>query len=471
MSQQPEQGAWSPGAGWPDRDTLIAWDDAHVWHPFTPHAVYRQEDPLMIVAAQGHELIDVDGRRYLDGVSSIWCNALGHRHPAIDAALKAQIDQLAHATFLGHASVPGVVLAKRLVQVAPPGLARVFFSDNGSTATEIALKMAYQYWQQVEGGRHRHKRKILALTHAYNGDTLGAVSVGGIDLFHAKFRDLIFEALRGPSPYCYRCPLGLERASCATACLDELLGLIKRHAHELAAVIMEPGMQGAGGVIVYPEGFLRAVREATAAHDVFLILDEVAVGVGRSGRMFACQHEDVTPDFLCVAKMLTNGYLPMAATLTTQRVFEGFVAPPEQAHTFYHGHTFTGNALGAAVALATLDAIEREGVLQAMPAKIAQLQRRLEALERFEVVGDVRQFGLGAGVELVQRRDTREPWPAAQRRGMRVCRFARERGVFLRPLGDTLVVMPPLTITSDELDQIMDAIEHGLRREFLEPHP
>lgn len=452
----------------PDRQTLEAWDDAYVWHPFTPHAIYREEEPLMVVEAQGHYLIDADGSRYLDGVSSIWCNALGHRHPRVDAALHAQVDKLAHSTFLGHASAPAVMLAKRLVELAPKGLSRVFYSDNGSTATEIALKMAYQYWQQVEDGRRANKRKILALTNAYNGDTLGAVSVGGIDLFHAKFRDLLFETVRGPSPYCYRCPLGLVRASCQTACLDQLVALIEAHKDELAAVIMEPGMQGAGGMIVYPPEFLRTMREVTARHDIFLILDEVAVGVGRSGAMFACEREGVVPDFLCVAKMLTNGYLPMAATLTTERVFEGFVAPAHEGKTFYHGHTFTGNALGAAVALATLEVLTEEGgVLGQVDAKIARLGELLERFERFEQVGQVRQFGLGAGIELVQDRATKAPFDASERRAYKVCRYARERGVFVRPLGDVLVVMPPLTITDEELELLVDALVYGLEREFL----
>lgn len=453
----------------PDKQTLESWDDTYVWHPFTPHAVYREEEPLMIVGAEGHYLIDIDGERYLDGVASIWCNAFGHRNPRVDAAVREQLEQFAHATYLGHASAPGVVLAKRLVELAPEGLTKVFYSDNGSTASEIALKMAYQYWQQVDDGAHAQRRKMLALTNAYNGDTIGAVSVGGIDLFHAKFRDLLFETVRGPSPYCYRCPLGKQRESCGVACLDRVTNLIEAHADELAAVIMEPGMQGAGGIIVYPEGFLRRVREVTEAHGILLILDEVAVGMGRSGAMFACEREGVTPDLLCLAKMLTNGYLPLAATLTTQRVFDAFVAPPEEGKTFYHGHTFTGNALGAAAALATLDIFEQDDVLAQLPDKIEHLHAQVCRLERWPQIGDVRTFGLCAGLELVADPDTREPFDPGERRGYNVCRHARELGVFLRPLSDVLVLMPPLSITHDEITLLVDALEHGLRSEFGEP--
>ena len=448
----------------PSVEELIAWDDRYVWHPFTPHAVYRSEEPVTIVAGEGNYLIDVEGARLLDGVASIWCNTFGHRNPRIDAAIVDQLGKIAHATFLGNATAPAIVLAKRLVELAPEGLDKAFFSDNGSTATEIAMKMAYQYWQQVDGGARSSKRRFLALKNAYNGDTIGAVSTGGVDLFHAKFRDLLFDVVRAPSPYCYRCPLGKEPSSCQQACLDELLGLIEAHADELAAVIMEPGMQGAGGIITYPPGFLRAVREATERHDVLLILDEVAVGMGRGGTMFACEQEGVVPDMLCLAKMLTGGYLPLAATLTTQRVFDAFVAPPEAAQTFFHGHTFTGNPLAAAAALATLDIFEDEDVISGLGEKIARLTAGLERLRGIAAVGDVRQFGLAAGIELVADRQTREAFDPAARVGYRVCRAARDKGVFLRPLGDVLVIMPPLSVTLDEIDLLVESIAYGLEQ-------
>jgi adenosylmethionine-8-amino-7-oxononanoate aminotransferase len=447
------------------REQLEAWDDAHLWHPFTPHSVYRDDDPLLVAAGDGNYLIDASGRRYLDGVSSIWCSAFGHRRPEIDAAVRDQLDRIAHATFLGNSSVPAVVLGHRLVEITPPELTRVFFSDNGSTANEVALKIAFQYWRQagVPGGERR--TKFLAIGGAYHGDTVGAVSVGGIDLFHERFGGLLFEVLRAPSPYCYRCPLGKDRRTCATDCLLEFERILEAHGEEIAAVILEPGLQGAGGMIPYPEGYLRRVGEIVRDAGTLLVFDEVAVGMGRSGAMFACEKEGVVPDFLCIAKGLTGGYLPLAATLTTERVFDAFLGPPEQGRTFFHGHTFTGNPLGAAAALAVLDIFERDRVVEGLPAKVEHLARCTARLAELPAVGEIRGYGLSAGIELVADRETKAPFPPAERRGMRVCRRAREKGVFLRPLGDVIVAMPPLSITAEEIETIVDAIEHGIRVE------
>lgn len=438
-----------------DRETLERWDDQYVWHPFTPHSVYREEEPVTIVAGEGNYLIDVDGNRLLDGVASIWCNTFGHRRPEIDDAIRDQLDRIAHATMLGNAVEPAIVLAKRLVEITPDGLDKVFFSDNGSTASEIALKMAYQYMQQT--GRTERNR-FMALGNAYNGDTIGAVSVGGVDMFHARFRPMLFEVVRAPSPYRYRDP--------DTDHLAEFERIFRENAHQLVAVVLEPGMQGAGGMITYPDGYLQRVRELCDELDVLLIFDEVAMGMGRSGAMFASDREGVTPDFLCVAKGLTGGYLPVAATITRKEVFDGFLGPPEEGRTFFHGHTYTGNALGCAAALATLDIFDDEDVVAGLGPKVDRLAAQLERLWEFEVVGDIRQYGLAAGIELVADRETKESFPPAQRRGYRVCRAAREKGVFLRPLGDVLVVMPPLSITLDEITLLVDSIAHGLTEEF-----
>jgi adenosylmethionine-8-amino-7-oxononanoate aminotransferase len=446
----------------PDRDALAAADDAHVWHPFTPHSVYRSEDPLMVVAGEGNYLVDADGRRYLDGVASLWCNLFGHRKAEIDDAIRDQLGRIAHSTFLGNASAPAVLLAERLVRIAPEGLSRVFFSDDGSTAVEVALKIALQFWQQHEGGRERRRTVFVTLGNAYHGDTVGSVSLGGIPLFHERYAPLLFETVRAPSPYCYRCPLGLSRDSCAVRCADELERLILEHGDRVAAVVLEPGVQGAAGMVVLPDGFLRRAADAASRVGALLILDEVAVGFGRSGRMFACEREGVAPDLLCLAKGLTGGYLPMAATLATERVFEAFLGPPEEGRTFFHGHTYTGNQLAAAAAHAVLDVFERERVLDALGPKIELLGRELERLRALEPVGDVRQFGLAAGVELVADRATRAPYPAAERRGMKVCAAAGRRGVFLRPLGDTIVLMPPLSITHDEIRTLVEAVEGGI---------
>ena len=446
----------------PTRAELVAWDDAHVWHPFTPHTVYRAEDPLMVVAGEGHYLIDADGTRYLDGVASLWCNLFGHRRPEIDAAIRGQLDRIGHSTFLGNASAPAVTLARRLVSLAPAGLSRVFFSDDGSTAVEVAAKMAYQYWQQADGGRGRERTTFLTLDNAYHGDTIGSVSLGGIELFHQRYRPLLFETIQAPSPYTYRPPAGHTAESYGDWCITELERLVRANAGWLAAVVLEPGVQGAAGMIVQPAGFVRRVREVTRDTGTLLILDEVATGFGRSGRMFAAEREGVAPDFLCLAKGLTGGYLPMAATLTTERVFQAFLGPPAEGRTFFHGHTYTGNQLAAAAAHATLDIFEHDRILDRLPAAIERLRAALGSLAGLAWVGEIRQYGLAAGIELVADRATHAPFPVADRRGMRVCGAARRRGVFLRPLGDVIVLMPPLTITDQEIDRLAEALRAAI---------
>ncbi len=440
----------------PSRDYLERWDRDHVWHPFTPMQAYAEERPLVIERAEGCMLVDLDGRRYIDGVSSLWCNVHGHRVPELDEAVREQLGRVAHSTLLGLANVPSIRLARRLVELAPPGLTRVFFSDDGATAVEVALKMAFQFWRQCPTPRPK-KTQYLALQAAYHGDTLGDVSVGGVVRFHQLFAPLLFPTVRAPSPYCYRCPLAKDRATCGIACVAELERLVEEHAEELAAVVIEPLVQGAAGMITAPPGFLRRVRDVTRAHDVLLIADEVAVGFGRTGSLFACTQEDVAPDFLCLAKGLTGGYLPLAATLTTEEVFAAFLGRPEEGRTFYHGHTYTGNPLGAAVALASLDLLQ-ERVLPALPEKVERLRRHLERMAHLLCVGEVRQRGLMAGIELVRDRASRQPFPAEFRAGARVCRMARERGVLLRPLGDVVVVMPPLAVEADLLDQVCEVL-------------
>jgi adenosylmethionine-8-amino-7-oxononanoate aminotransferase len=442
------------------REQLEQWDREHVWHPFTPMQAYATEPPLIIDRAEGCLLIDLDGREYIDGVSSLWCNVHGHRVPELDAAVRHQLDRVAHSTLLGVSNAPAIRLARRLVELAPPGLTRVFFSDDGATAVEVALKMAFQFWRQCPQPRPE-KTRFLALGGAYHGDTLGDVSVGDLARFHDLFRPLLFPTLRAPSPYCYRCPLGLERTSCRVACVEALENLVRENAGTLAAVVIEPLVQGAAGMITAPPGFLRRVRDVTRAHGVLLIADEVAVGFGRTGSLFACSQEDVVPDFLCLAKGLTGGYLPLAATLTTEEVFAAFLGRPEEGRTFYHGHTYTGNPLGAAVALANLGLLEG-GVLEALPERVERLRVHLERISRLPHVGEVRQRGFLAGIELVQDRATRQPFPPALRVGATVCRLARERGVLLRPLGDVVVVMPPLTIPPGLLDRLGKVLYESL---------
>jgi len=441
-----------------DRETLVRWDRDHLWHPFTQMQAFRQEEPLIVSRGEGVYLYDLEGRCYLDGVSSLWANLHGHRRRELDEALRAQLEQVAHSTLLGLAHPAAIVLARRLTELAPPGLTKVFFSDDGSTAVEVALKLAFQYWRNR--GRN-DKRLFLKLANAYHGDTLGAVSVGGIPLFHEIYRPLLFDTLEAPAPYCYRCR---HREDCDLQCLAVLEEQVAAHQQELAAVIIEPLMQGAAGMIPQPPGYLARVREATRRHGVLLIADEVATGFGRTGRMFACEHENVSPDLLCLAKGLTGGYLPLAATLASDDLYQAFLGDYTEFKAFFHGHTYTGNPLAAAVGLASLDIFVRDRVLEGLAAKIERLSTHLDDMAGHPHVGDVRQRGLMVGLELVQDQAAREPFPAARRVGHRVILEARKLGAILRPLGDTIVLMPPLSITLAELDELCRITFEAIRR-------
>ncbi|WP_207712573.1 adenosylmethionine--8-amino-7-oxononanoate transaminase [Desulfofundulus sp. TPOSR] len=439
-----------------DPALLEQWDKEYVWHPFTQMQQYAREKPLIIARGEGSYLIDVEGNRYLDGVSSLWVTVHGHCHPALNRAIKEQLDEIAHSTLLGLANVPSILLAKKLVEITPPGLSKVFYSDAGATAVEIALKMAFQYWQQKEGGCFRSKTKFISLVEAYHGDTIGSVSVGGISLFHGIFRPLLFECLHAPAPYCYRCPLERERESCGMACADRLEELLKEHHQEVAAVIIEPLVQGAAGMITAPDGFLRRVRELCTRYNVLLIADEVAVGFGRTGRLFACEHEGVSPDLMCLAKGITGGYLPLAATLTTDEVYSAFLGKPEEGKTFYHGHTYTGNPLACAAALASIELFEKENLLAALQPKIELLHRKLEGFWELPHVGDIRQRGMMVGIELVADKKTKQPYPREEQVGHRVILEARRRGLVIRPLDNVIVLMPVLAMSEEELNQVLE---------------
>ena len=435
---------------------LAHWDRHHVWHAFTQMQEY---EPLLIERGAGCWLIDTDGHRYLDGSASMWCNVHGHRHPRLDAALADQAAKVAHTTNLGLSNPTTVEFARRLAGVAPAGLDRVFFSDDGSTAIEAALKMAFQFWRQT-GPARPEKTRFVAIDEAYHGDTLGAVGVGGVDRFTAMFEPLTFAPIRLRPP-------GMRDASGRVSTLEEslaaLAAVLAAHAHELAAVIMEPLVQMAGGIIVHPPGYLRGVRELTRKHDVLLILDEVATGFGRTGTMFACQREDVAPDFLCLAKGLTAGYLPMAATLTHGCIWDAFLGSHAEQRAFYHGHTFGGNPLAAAVGLASLDLFRDERVLDSLAPKIDRLAAHGARLAALDGVGAVRQCGLVLGIELVADKATGRPHPWQEQRGRRACAAARRHGALLRPLGDVVVIMPPLCVSEPELDQLATAAEAGIR--------
>jgi len=442
----------------PSHEDLRHWDRELVWHPFTQMAEY---EPLILQRASGCTLVDIDGNEYLDGVSSLWCNIHGHRHPRLDAAIREQLDRVAHVTALGASNPTTIKLARRLVDLAPPGLGHVFFSDDGATAVEVAIKMAFQYWRQRDDPRPK-KTCYVALGEAYHGDTLGSVSVGGVERFHAMFEPLLFDCLRVPVPDPYRTPEGVTSENVLDYHLGQLERVLAEHHERIAAMVIEPLVQAAAGMIVHPRGYLAGVRELTRRYDVLLIADEVAVGMGRTGKMFACEHQEVAPDLLSLAKGLTGGYLPLAATLATDEIWQAFLGEYAESKTFFHGHTYGGNPLGAAAALATLDVFVQERTLEQLPPKIARLGEHLDRISRLPHVGHVRQCGLIAGIELVRDVATKEPYPWAEKRGIRVCDHARTEGVLLRPLGNVVVIMPPLVITLDELDRIACAVERGI---------
>lgn len=434
---------------------LLALDAAHVWHPFTQMQGWLDDQPLIIDRAEGNWLIDTDGRRWLDAISSLWVTVHGHRKRELDDAVRAQLDKVAHCTLLGQASVPSIELAAKLSSLAPPGLTRVFYSDSGSTSVEIAVKMAYQYWQLV--GRP-HKRRFVALQDAYHGDTIGSVSVGGMDLFHERFRHLLFPVERVATPHAYR----WAGADVLEESLAEVEALFASRHEELAGFVVEPLVQGAAGMLLQPRGWLSRVAELCRRYDVLLICDEVATGFGRTGTMFAVEQEGVTPDLLCVAKGLSGGYLPLAATLTSERVYQAFLGRFAEAKTFFHGHTYTGNPLACAAALANLELFETEQTLARMKPVVAELGEGLARLARLPWVGEVRQRGLMVGVELVKDRATKAPFAFEERMGFRVCQAARAHQVLLRPLGNVVVLMPPLSLSSAEARLIVTALEAAL---------
>jgi len=446
-----------------DQNSLSQRDKQFVWHPFTPMSLWLGDDDehpgRVIVAGEGFELIDAAGRRFIDGFSSLWCNLHGHRVEPIDRAIADQLGRIAHSTLLGHASGPSIELAQRLVEITPGPLEKVFYSDSGATAVEIALKMAYQYYRNIGQERSR----FCALAESYHGDTIGSVSLGGIETFHRIFAPLLFDVTFVSTPCPTRHPAG---ADAAAAVLKEIDDALSAAPGEYCGIAVEPLVQGAAGMLTHPPGFLGGVRELADRHDVLLIVDEVATGFCRTGKLFACEHENVAPDLMCLGKGLTGGYLPVAATLATREIFDAFCADPAEGKTFYHGHTFTGNALGCAAALASVDLIFASGLLEALPAKVAMIRARLAELADHPNVGDVRQCGMMVGIELVADRDGGAALDPTLRTGAAVCAAARERGVIIRPLGDVIVLMPAPAMDADTLGRLLDATIATIRNYF-----
>jgi len=458
-------------------------DKKYIWHPFTQMKDWLEEDPIIISEGRDCFIKDIYGRWYLDGVSSLWVNIHGHGKKEIDDAIKEQLGRIAHSTLLGLSNVPAIKLAEKLVKLVNQSLVRntpsltlpprgegrgwggdsepckVFYSDNGSTAVEVSLKMAFQYWKHkgIEG-----KNTFVSLNNAYHGDTIGAVSVGGIDIFHKAFAPLLFKTYKAPSPYCYRCELGKEFLDCKFACLAKMDEIFEAHSHEIAALIIEPLIQAAGGMITSPSGYLRGIRELCTKYNVLMIADEVATGFGRTGKMFACEHEDVVPDIMCLSKGITGGYMPLAVTLATEEIYNAFLGDFKDSKTFFHGHSYTGNPLACAAAISCLDLFEKDGVLKHLVRKIEILGAWLREVLSFKQVGDVRNAGLMAGVELVRDKKTKEPYSRAEKMGWRVANHARDNGIFIRPLGNVIVIMPPLSISEQNLNQLLKVIKNSI---------
>lgn len=438
-------------------------DKHYLWHPFTQMRDWEKEPQILIESGKGSILTDIRGKKYIDGVSSLWVTVHGHRKKEIDAAVAAQLKKIAHSTLLGLSNVPAVLLAEKLVRIAPPGLSKVFYSDSGSTAVEIALKIAFQYWQQ-KGQEYRGKTGFISLREAYHGDTIGSVSVGGIDLFHEIYKPLLFHSYKIDTPHCYRCALKETHPACNLACAKQAEEVFRNHSREAAALIIEPLVQGAAGMLISPPGYLHRMRELCTKYNVLMIADEVATGFGRTGRMFACEHEGISPDIMCIAKGITGGYLPLAATLTSEEIYRGFLGEYRELRTFFHGHTYTGNPLACAAAIANIDLFKKEKTLQKLEPKISLLLEQLGQFKQLKHVGDIRQKGLMVGIELVKKRETKEPYPLEDKMGIRVILECRERGLIIRPLGNVIVLMPPLSISARELKRMTEIVYTAIKK-------
>ncbi|MBI4702572.1 MAG: adenosylmethionine--8-amino-7-oxononanoate transaminase [Deltaproteobacteria bacterium] len=463
-----------------DIDDLVALDHAHLWHPFTPMRQWRERAPLIIERAEGDFLVDVQGRHYIDAVSSLWCNVHGHAVAEIDAAVREQLGLVAHSTLLGLGNVPAIRLAARLARLAPDGLTKVFFSDAGAAATEVAFKMAAGYWFHAHA---QERDTFVGIAGAYHGDTTGAMSVGYHELFHRPFKHMVFRTAWAPSPdvshsalwrrtaqpsSCRRTWAQEDDAACSAVsdeALDALDALLCELGERVAAVVIEPLVQGAAGMIVQPPGYLRAVAEIARRHGTLLVADEVATGFGRTGAMFACEHEAVTPDLLCLGKGLSGGYLPLAATLATDEIEQAFCGELAEHRTLYHGHTFSGNPLGCAAALASLEIFERCGLLAAVARKAELLARQLDPLRdarRYPLVFDVRRRGLMVGIELSADGTAATGFDPSRRLGYEVSERCRARGVIVRPLGNVVVLMPPLAIEEGNLELVAQVVVEAI---------
>jgi len=447
VTQTPGQFAASARQG--EVAKWLARDQRSVWHPFTQHSLWIDDDPLVVDHAEGMYLYDADGNSYLDGFSSLWVTVHGHRVPEIDAAITQQLSRLDHSTFLGSTHQPGIELAEKLLATAPPGLGKVFYAGDGSSAVEAAIKMAFQAWAQ----RGQVRPLYLHVAEGYHGDTLGAVSVGGIDLFHQTYRPLMLNTRMVGSPGVLE--PGQTRQERAADVLEQMRKILQEDATQVCAIVIEPMVQGAGGILTHDASFVRGVRDLADEFDTLLVADEVATGLGRTGTMWAVEHAGVTPDLLTCGKGLTGGYLPLSAVLATDAVYEAFLGSAASARTFFHGHSYTANPLCCAAAIANLDLMASRGTVAHAAAVGEELGRLLQPLTEHAGVVEVRRCGTMTGIELA-------PVPGLDRTGFEVCRAARRRGVLIRPLGDVVVLMPPLAIDADQVRQLTDAVTESI---------
>jgi len=443
-----------------ERAELLRLDRAHVWHPCTQEKDHELLPPIPIARGEGVWLIDVDGKRYLDGVSSWWVNLFGHNHPRLNRALIEQAGKVSHHIFAGFTHEPAVELAANLCAKAPGNLSKVFFADNGSSAIEAALKMSFQYWQQCG---QPHKSRFLSLREAYHGETLGALSVGGCELYRDVYRPILLEGFQAQGPDCFRCPYGLRRDDCAAECFASLEALAEAHHQEIAAIIVEPLIQAAAGMRIYPPIYLKKLRQLCDRLHIHYIADEIAVGFGRTGKMFANEHAGVAPDLLCLSKGITGGYLPLSVVLTTEEIYQAFYDDFPTLKAFLHSHSYTGNALACALAVEVQKIFTEEGILAQLPAKMAQFDAAAARFTALDHVGEFRRCGMVAAIEMVKRKEGRIGYPWQERRGYQVYQQALLRGALLRPLGNVIYFMPPLTISTVELDLLLDIAYDALR--------
>lgn len=425
------------------KSKIKSYDLDYLWHPFTQMKEYGEDEPLVIEGSDGVYLIDSEGKRYIDGVSSLWVNIHGHKVKKIDAAIKKQIDKISHSTLLGVTNPPASILAKKLIDIAPKGLKKVFYSGDGASAVEVALKMAFQYWLLKDKPA---KQKFVCLKDGYHGDTLGAVSVGGIDLFHSTYKPLLFKSFQ------------ISSYDSSDETIKELEDLLSRKSDEIAALIIEPYVQTAGGIKVARKGYLIDVRRICDKYNILLLVDEVATGFGRTGEMFACNHDGITPDILILGKGLTSGYLPLSATITTQDIFDTFLGDYDELKTFFHGHSYSGNPLSCATAIANLEIFDEEKTISTIKASIRILDDQLKEFKGLKHVSDIRSKGLMAGIDLQKDPKKNIPYQLNERIGKKVCDMARYEGVLIRPLGDTIVIMPPVSIKEKELKKLTKSI-------------